>query len=87
MSDCRDYTKYKYDIFEALIQIREVEGFPVGIDIPYPPFEFYRYTNYPYSKPFRNVYNSDDDIEDLFEKRIRPYLSDIYDIKKGDFVG
>lgn len=52
--EVRFLDEYKYDIFEAILRIRSIEGEFVLISIPIPNkvFEFLRYTDYPYSEPF-----------------------------------
>lgn len=79
--------QYKYDIFEAITKIRDIEGDWVVISVPIPnkAFEFLRYKEYPYKEPFISpgVIN---DLENdpkqqflankLFTDRINPYFKE-----------
>lgn len=75
---------YKYDIFEAILRIRAIEGefVIISIPIPNPIFKYLKYTEYPYSSPFIDykIYHNSQVkvkkfmIEKLFLERINPYL-------------
>lgn len=78
------YSEYKYDIFEAILRIREIENNIVIISIPIPNklFEFLRYKEYPYNTPYLNekLFTSSNIntrrflINKLFKERINPYF-------------
>ena len=83
MMEGGDEKEYKYDIFEAITRIREVEGKQVIISVPIPNkvFEFLRYSEYPYDEPMFDPRLIGNDkraqefcMKKLFSERIVPYF-------------
>ena len=76
--------EYKYNIFEAITKIREVEGdwVIISVPIPNPIFEFLRYKEYPYNEPFAHEnFLKDEDtrqflMKKLYEERLDPYFKE-----------
>lgn len=89
----KDLDEYKYNIFEAMLNIRMVEKINI-LFMPCEMYEFSRYKPYPYkSSMFRDIMRNngteDEAYYNVINKRIKTYLDDfiwIEDVDRDDLL-
>jgi hypothetical protein len=78
--------EYRYEIFDAILQMCKVEGILFGVNIPNPKYKFIRFRAYPYRTKMRRPENVTD--KEYYEKivnyRVLPYLMDYKVVEEGD---